>query len=67
MAIDLEELTNLLTEASRGRLGQKTADKIQQQARQSMGMTFLTDAVHLEMYYRLAQLKQRLHLNQSLQ
>ena len=54
---DLQELTHLLNEASRGRLGQKTAEKIQQQARQSVGIAFLTDAVHLEMRCLLAQLE----------
>ena len=33
---DLQELTDLLTDASRGRFGQKTAEKIQAQARQSV-------------------------------
>lgn len=67
---DLQELTDLLTEASRGRLGQKTAEKIQQQARQSVGIAFLTDAVHLEMRCLLAQLEllddQRKQIDQAL-
>lgn len=54
---DLQELTNLLSEASRGRFGQKTAEKIQAQARQSVGIAFLTDALHLEMRCLLAQLE----------
>lgn len=54
---DLQELSDLLSEASRGRFGQKTAEKIQQQARQSVGIAFLTDAVHLEMRCLLAQLE----------
>jgi transposase len=67
---DLQELTDLLTEASRGRLGQKTAEKIQQQARQSVGIAFLTDAVHLEMRCLLAQLEllddQRKQIDQAI-
>lgn len=54
---DLQELSDLLSEASRGRFGQATAEKIQQQARQSVGIAFLTDAVHLEMRCLLAQLE----------
>jgi hypothetical protein len=42
------------SDASRGRFGQKTAEKIQAQARQSVGITFLTDTVHLEMCCLLA-------------
>lgn len=67
---DLQELTDLLTEASRGRLGQQTAEKIQQQARQSVGIAFLTDAVHLEMRCLLAQLEllddQRKQIDQAI-
>lgn len=53
---DLQELTDLLAQASRGRFGQDKAETIQQQARQSVGVAFLTNAVHLEMYCLLAQL-----------
>lgn len=53
---DLQELSCLLAEASHGRFGQEKAEKIQQQARQSVGVGFLTDAVHLEMHCILAQL-----------
>jgi transposase len=67
---DLQELTNLLSETSRGRFGKKTAEKIQQQARQSVGVAFLTDAVHLEMRCLLAQLElldeQRKQIDQAI-
>ena len=67
---DLQELTNLLTEASRGRFGQEKAEKLQQQARQSVGVGFLTNAVHLEMRCLLAQLdlldEQRHQIDQSI-
>ncbi len=67
---DLQELTDLLSEASRGRFGQETARKIQQQARQSVGISFLTDAVHLEMRCLLAQLElldeQRRQIDQAI-
>ena len=53
---DLQELTNLLAEASRGRFGQQKAEELQLQARQSVGVGFLTNAVHLEMRCLLAQL-----------
>jgi transposase len=53
---NLQELTNILAEASRGRFGQEKAEKIQEQARKSVGVGFLTNAVHLEMRCLLAQL-----------
>ena len=46
---NLQELTDILAEASRGRFGQEKAEKIQEQARNSVGIGFLTNAVHLEM------------------
>jgi transposase len=67
---DLQELTNLLAEASRGRFGQEKAEKLQQQARQSVGVGFLTNAVHLEMRCLLAQLdlldEQRQQVDQAI-
>jgi len=67
---DLQELTSLLTEASHGRFGQEKAEKLQQQARQSVGVGFLTDAVHLEMRCLLAQLElldaQRADIDQAI-
>jgi transposase len=54
---DLQELADVLREASQGRFGLEKAKKIQQQARQSVGVGFLTDAVHLEMRCLLAQLE----------
>jgi len=53
---DLQELANVLAEASRGRFGLERAEALQSQARQSVGIGFLTDAVHLEMRCILAQL-----------
>jgi len=54
---NLQELTDILAEASRGRFGQEKAEKIQEQARKSVGVGFLTNAVHLEMRCLLAQLE----------
>jgi len=54
---NLQELTDILAEASRGRFGQEKAEKIQEQARNSVGVGFLTNAVHLEMQCLLAQLE----------
>jgi transposase len=54
---NLQELTDILAEASRGRFGQEKAEKIQEKARQSVGVGFLTNAVHLEMRCLLAQLE----------
>lgn len=53
---DLSELTNILKSNSRGRFGQEKANRIQQMAKQSIGIGFLTNAVHLEMQCLLAQL-----------
>jgi transposase len=54
---DLQELTDVLQRASRGRFDQAKALEIQQQARSSVGITFLVDAVHLEMDCLLAQIE----------
>jgi transposase len=53
---DLQELTDLLASASRGRFGQEKAEMLKSQARQSVGVGFLTNAVHLEMGCLLSQL-----------
>ena len=53
---DLQELADLLAQASHGRFGLEKAEKLQAQARQSVGIGFLTNAVHLEMHCLLAQL-----------
>lgn len=67
---DLNELTQLLATASRGRLGRSQAEALQATARQSVGVTFLTDAVHVEMHCLLAQVQlldtQRQQVDQSL-
>jgi transposase len=53
---DLQELAIVLAEASRGRFGLEKAEALQSQARQSVGIGFLTSSVHLEMRCLLAQL-----------
>jgi transposase len=53
---DLQELTQVLHEASKGRFGLERAEKIQHMARQSVGVGFLADAARLEMHCLLAQL-----------
>lgn len=54
--LDLKELTELLWTTSRGRLGEEKAKQIQEKARESIGIGFLTDAVHVEMRCLLAQI-----------
>lgn len=53
---DLQELTQLLSSASRGRFGSQQAEALQQQARQSIGVTFLADASRIQMGCLIAQL-----------
>lgn len=53
---NLEELTHLLRTASRGHFGQAKAVALQQMARQSIGVGFLTNAVHLEVQCLLEQM-----------
>jgi len=53
---DLSELTNILKANSRGRFGQEKANRIQEMAKQSVGISYLTNAVYLEMQCLLAQL-----------
>lgn len=53
---DLTELTAILKTTSRGRFGLEKASQIQDLARQSIGIGFLTDAVYLEMQCLLEQL-----------
>jgi transposase len=54
---DLTELTRLLQTTSRGRFGLERAQTIQKVARQSVGVTFLTDAVHREIRCLLQQME----------
>ena len=67
---DLQELAQVLAEASRGRFGLEKAEKLQAQARLSVGVSFLTDAVHIEMGCLLAQLElldtQRTEIDQAI-
>ncbi len=55
-AFDLDELTRILKTASRGRLGRKQAENLQQAARRSVGVTFLADASRIQMGCLIAQL-----------
>jgi transposase len=55
-SFDLSELTTILRTNSQGRFGQEKASRIQDLARQSVGVGFLTDAVYLEMRCLLEQL-----------
>ena len=54
--LDLGELAELLRSASRGRFGLSQAEALQSAARRSVGVSFLTDAVHVEMTCMLAQI-----------
>ncbi|MFQ5400692.1 MAG: IS110 family transposase [Anaerolineae bacterium] len=53
---DLTELTQLLTQASRGRHGQTKAEEIQALARRSVGIGFLGDVLRVQMSCLLQQL-----------
>jgi transposase len=53
---DLDELTELLATSSRSRFGVEKAKQIQEQAKRSIGVSFLADAVHVEMRCLLAQI-----------
>jgi transposase len=67
---DLQELASLLAEASRGRFGQEKAEKLQQQARLSIGVAFLVDVARIEMGCLLAQInlleEQRSRVDQAI-
>jgi len=54
---DLDELTQILKTASRGRLGRAKAEQLQQVAKQSIGVTFLADACRIQMGCLIAQLE----------
>jgi transposase len=54
--LDLTELTQVLQSSSRGRFGVTKATAVQTLARQSVGVRFLTDAVHVEMRCLLEQI-----------
>ena len=53
---DLSELSSLLQKVSRGRLGIDRAQALQQAAQQSVGVSFLSPAVHTEIGCLLQQL-----------
>lgn len=54
---DLQELSQVLAEKSRGRFGEEKARQIQEQARQSVGVSFLANAAQVELRCLLAQLE----------
>lgn len=54
---DLAELEQLLSQASRGRFGRAKAQQIRSAARSSVGVSFLTDAIHIEMGCLLQQIE----------
>jgi len=62
---DLSELSQLLKSTSQGRFGTEKATSIQDAARESIGVGFLTNAVHIEMRCLLDQmdlLQEQIHL-----
>lgn len=54
---DLTELETIISRASRGRLGREKAELLQETARRSVGVSFLTNAVRIEMRCLLEQIK----------
>jgi len=54
--LDLAELEGILSRTSRGRFGREKAAQIHDAARQSIGVSFLTDAVRVEMRCLLQQI-----------
>jgi transposase len=68
---DLGELTRLLQTGSRGRFGTAQAEKVQQAARESVGVSFLARAVQIEIRCLLEQLQlletQRQQVDEALQ
>jgi len=54
---DLQELADLLQRSSRGRFGLAKAEMLQNAARQSVGVSFLADAVRVEMRCLLSQIE----------
>ena len=53
----MQELTDLISKTSRGQFGAAKARQIQEQARQSVGVSFLADAAKVEIRCLLAQLE----------
>jgi transposase len=56
-AFDLTELEQLLQSVSRKRFGAEKAAQIHSAACQSVGVSFLTDAIHIEMHCMLQQIE----------
>jgi transposase len=55
-SLDMIELEQVLSRVSRGRFGHEQARLIQEAARESIGVSFLTDAIHIEMSCLLNQI-----------
>lgn len=53
---DLQELTAILAKKSRGQFGVEKAQQVQEKARESIGVGFLTDAAQVEMRCLLSQI-----------
>jgi transposase len=56
-ALDLRAITQVVTKASRGRLGLERAEQLQQAARTSLGLPYLRDAATVELRCLLAQVE----------
>jgi transposase len=56
-SFDLTELEQILQTASRNRFGHEKAQQIKDMASQSVGVSFLTDAIHIEMKCMLQQIE----------
>lgn len=56
-AFDLSELERLLETTSRHRFGREKAEQIQSTAHRSVGVSFLTNAIHIEMRCLLQQIE----------
>jgi transposase len=54
--LDLAELAAILSRVSRGRFGQSKAEELQALARRSVGVSFLADAIHVQMGCLLEQI-----------
>jgi transposase len=56
-ALDLGEISRVVTKASHGRLGLERAERIQQAARTSLGLPYLRDAATVELRCLIAQVE----------
>jgi len=55
--LDLGELSHLLSKASRGHFGEERAREVQETAQRSVGVSFLADALRLEVHCLLDQME----------